>query len=81
MYSTSGLKRMKRSQYVNVNGADKLPSVFPQVLHWDPHSLQYMSTIYQIGPKSDVSICLQMTLLSTTLGKKSKKLLMRQTTF
>ena len=83
MYSTSGLQatfmkdpNMSMSTAQDQSG-DKSLSVFPKVLYWDPDSLQYMSTTYQIRPKSDVSICLQMTLLSTILGNRSKKLLMR----
>ena len=83
MYSTSGLQAtFMKDPNMSISTAedqsyDKLPSVFPKVLYWDPDSLQYMSTTYQIRPKSDVSICLQMTLQSITLGKRSKKLLMR----
>ena len=60
MYSTSGLQAtfMKDPNMSMSTAQDKLPSVLPKVLYWDPDSLQDMSTIYQIRPKSDVSICL-----------------------
>ena len=69
VYSTSGLQAtFMKDPNMSMSTAqdqsyDKLPSVLPKVLYWDPDSLQYMSTTYQICPKSDVSICLQMTLL------------------
>ena len=83
MYSTSGLQTtFMKDPNMPMSTAedqsyDKLPSVFPKVLYWDPDSLQYMSTTYQIRLKSDVSICVQMTLLSITLGRSLKKLLIR----
>ena len=73
----------ERSQYVNVtNARSKLRQIgigVPKVLSWDPDCLHYMLTTYRIPPKLDESICLQMTLPSTTLGTNSKKLLMRYT--
>ena len=73
----------ERSQYVNITDArSKLRQLgigVPKVLSWDPDCLHYMLTTYRIPPKLDESICLQMTLPSTTLGTNSKKLLMRYT--
>ena len=73
----------ERSQYVNVTDArSKLRQLgigVPKVLSWDPDCFHYMLTTYRIPPKLDESICLQVTLPSTTLGTNSKKLLMRYT--
>ena len=42
-------------------------------LLYKPDYLLYMSTTYRIRPKLDVFICLQMTLLYLSLGRKSKE--------